>query len=249
MANDALVTLTVERGCATISLDSPSTRNVLSPAMLRELEHALRRAEHEARVIVLTHTGTVFCAGLDLASAVENKPDLSGLASLIERLRSVSQPTVARIAGAVRAGGIALAAACDLVVIAPSVSFAFTEVNIGAVPALVSSPVLRRVAPSRMVEAFLTGRILSADEALSLGLVNAVHVDPQTHTHEIVQRMLAAAPQALATTTALLRAAVDGRHATLAELRHMSELAFASAEATEGMRAFLEKRAPSWRSN
>lgn len=246
MPENELVTLVVKDDCATIALNSQSTRNALSPKMLSELLHNVNQASKNSRVIVLTHVGDVFCAGLDLKSAVQAKPDLMSLELLIESLQRVPQPTIACVDGAVRAGGIALASACDLVVVSPDVSFAFTEVLIGAVPALVSAPVFRRVTPIRMTEAFLTGNPISADQALAIGLVNAVDREPRERVRQLVGQMLSAGPQALRQTTKLLREARSGSELPLDELRIISETAFSSPEAQEGIRAFLEKRPPEW---
>ena len=247
MATSELVLSTTTGARTTILLNSPETRNALSEPMLAAFRDALASVPTDSRVVTLGHTGTVFSAGLDLKAAVVGPLDLSSLAATIAELRALQQTTVACVNGAIRAGGIALAASCDLVVVASQTTFAFTEVNIGAVPALVSSAVFRRVSPARITEAFLTGVPISAVDALQLGLVNSVAADPLARTDKLVEALLSAAPTALVATTALLRNAMAGQQPELAELQAISESAFASVEAQEGIRAFLEKCPPTRR--
>lgn len=243
--SDLVISRTVG-ACTTITLNSPSTRNALSQDLLAALRAALQSVPQHSRVIVLGHTGSVFSAGLDLKAATHGRVDLSELAGAVEDLWSKPQATIAFVDGAIRAGGIALAASCDLLVVSNETNFAFTEVMIGAVPALVSATVLRRASAARMMEAFLTGRALSAAEAHDLGLVNIIDDNPRSRSADLAERLAAAGPAALAATVKMLRAALAGQQGTLRELQVLSESAFASQEAQEGMRAFLEKRRPRW---
>jgi len=249
-AADGQVSLDVTRRAATITLNSPQTRNALSSELIAELLHAIERAaESDSRVIVLTHAPPVFCSGLDLKQVAGGSVDLSGLESVILALRHVRQPTIAVLTGAVRAGGLGIMAACDLVVVAPTVNFAFTEVKLGAVPALISVPILARVAWSSVAAAFLTGEEFDATRALAIGLVTHVSDDPQGTAQRIIDSICAAGPEAVATTTKILRrAADDSFESKLDEMRQLSERVFASGEAREGIAAFLEKRPPSWNS-
>lgn len=246
---DALVTLEVSGRAATITLNSPQTRNALSIELIAKLLEAIKRADgSESRVIVLTHTPPAFCSGLDLSQLAGGSVNLSGLESVILALRKVRQPTIAVVTGAVRAGGLGIMAACDLVVVAPSVNFAFTEVKIGAVPALISVPILARVAWTNMAAALLTGDEFDAARALAIGLVTHVVEDPHDTAQRLVNSICAAGPVAVATTTKLLRRAADESYESkLAEMRGLSEQVFASAEAREGIAAYLEKRPPSWK--
>lgn len=174
--------------------------------------------------------------------------DLSGLQNVILALRQVRQPTIAVITGAVRAGGLGIMAACDLVVVARTVNFAFTEVKIGAVPALISVPILARVAWSSVAAAFLTGDEFDAARAVAIGLVTHVADDPHDTAQGLIDSICAAAPEAVATTTKILRRAADDSYESkLGEMRQLSERTFASEEAREGIAAFLEKRSPSWK--
>jgi enoyl-CoA hydratase/carnithine racemase len=248
-STDAQVVLEVTPRAATITLNSPNTRNALSSKFLAELLLAIEHSgETNSRVIVLTHAPPVFCSGLDLKQVASGSIDLSGLAKVFLALRQVRQPTIAVLTGAARAGGLGIMAACDLVVVAPTVNFAFTEVKLGAVPAAISVPILARVTWSSVVAAFITGEEFSAARALSIGLVSHVSDDPHTTAQELVTSICAAGPEAVATTIKILRRAANDAYKTnLDEMRQLSEHVFESAEAREGIDAFLHKRPPSWR--
>lgn len=253
-SSDAPVVLDLTRDVATITLNSPFTRNALSSEFLAELRRAIECAgEADSRVIVLTHVPPVFCSGLDLKQVAGGSVDLSGLAAVILALHGVRQPTIAVLTGAVRAGGLGIMAACDLVIVAPTVNFAFTEVKLGAVPALISVPILARVAWSNVAAAFITGEEFDSARALAIGLVTHVSQDPHATAQNIVTSICAAGPEAVATTVKILRRAANDSYEEykekLDEMRQLSERVFQSDEAQEGIAAFLEKRPPSWKTN
>ena len=248
-SNSSQVLLEITPRAATITLNSPQTRNALSAELLIDLVGAIERAgESKSRVIVLTHAPPVFSSGLDLKRVASGSIDLGGLAKVILALRRVRQPTIAVISGAVRAGGLGIMAACDLVVVAPTVDFAFTEVKIGAVPATVSVPILARVSWSNLVAAFITGEVFDDRRALEIGLVSHVSEDPHATAKGLIDSICSAGPEAVATTIEILRNAADGAYEkNLDEMRQLSERVFASDEAREGIAAFLKRRPPSWR--
>src|SRR5262245_8440264 len=125
----SVVSCSVADGVATITLDSPENRNALSRAVVGGLLDALDEAEQpDARVIVLTHTTTTFCAGADLKERRTGPVDSSPMVRVFRRLMEARQPTIAAVKGVVRAGGIGLMASCDLVVVPATADFAFTEV-------------------------------------------------------------------------------------------------------------------------
>lgn len=248
-SNDRQVVLDITPRVATITLNSPQTRNALSSDLLAELLRAIQRAgESNSRVLILTHTPPVFCSGLDLKQVAGGSVDLRGLAEVILALRHVRQPTIAVLTGVVRAGGLGIMAACDLVIVAPTVNFAFTEVKLGAVPAAISVPILARVVWPSVLSAFITGEEFDAARALEIGLVTHVSDDPHQTAQGLVASICAAGPNAVATTIKILRrAANDSYEVKLDEMRQLSEQVFESAEAQEGIAAFLAKRPPSWR--
>ena len=251
MSEPRVVHLDVADEIATITLDSQRNRNALSRQLLGELNDALDGAEAaRSRAIVLTHAGPAFCAGADLKErAAEGSTDTEStpFVRILERLMDAECPTIASVKGAVRAGGIGLMAACDLVVVATSTSFALTEVRIGVAPAIISVPILRRVAPSRIAAAMLTGEPFDADEARTIGLVTHVSDDVDATVGELVDGVRAGSPRAVAETKRLLHTvgAMD-RTAAFESMGALSNELFSSDDAAEGMAAFTERRRPRW---
>jgi enoyl-CoA hydratase/carnithine racemase len=251
---DRLVRLeTVGGGVATITLDSPANRNALSRQLVGDLHAALDGAEAavaagNARAIVLTHTPPVFCAGADLKERASGPPDSAPVVRLFERLIDASVPTIAAVSGPVRAGGIGLMASCDLVVVRNDVTFAFTEVRVGVVAAIISVPIFRRVVPAHLAAAFLTGEPFDAAHARRVGLVTHVTDDVATVVGDLCAGIVLGGPEAVAATKRMLRdAATDrDRDAAFATMRELSDRHFRSAEAAEGMAAFAAKRRPEW---
>lgn len=252
----AVVNLDIAGGVATITLDSPVNRNALSRQLLADLRRALDGAEAgvsdgSVRTIVLTHTAPVFCAGADLKERATGTPDSSPIVDLLTRLMDADVPTIAAVFGPVRAGGIGLMAACDLVVVHQDVVLALTEVRIGVAAAIISVPIFRRASPSHLAAAFLTGEPFSAAAARQAGLVTHVTDDVATVVDTLCDSIAKGAPRALATTKRLLRNAYDPspdeRAAAFEQMRALSEALFAAPEAAEGMAAFAEKRPPVWR--
>ncbi|MEJ7771133.1 MAG: enoyl-CoA hydratase-related protein [Geodermatophilaceae bacterium] len=249
-----LVRYGVDAGVATITLDSPGNGNALSWALMGELSAALTgaQADQAVRVIVLTHGGRVFCSGMDLSEAKSAGASGLGVNDFPEILQSVwdsPKPVVARIAGPARAGGVGLIAACDLAVCARSATFAFTEVRLGIVPAIISATVLPRLHPRAASELFLTGAIFDGARAAEIGLVNAAVEDAELDNAvaAYVNDLIKGGPSALAGIKALLRRRPSASLSeNFAELLGISSSFFASEEGQEGIRAFGEKRPPSW---
>lgn len=238
-----LVHCTVERGVATITLDSPANRNALSRQLVADLHAALDRAEQDdVRVVVLTHTAPAFCAGADLKERGSGPTSNGPMANAMERLAASAAPTIAAVSGPVRAGGVGIMASCDLVVVDAAVTFAFTEVRIGVAPAMISVPILARCGWSKLAAPFLTGETFGAEAARDMGLVTHVTDDVAATVARLVAGVLAGAPGAVAATKRVLRQAAP----SMADMQALSEALFGSAEAAEGMAAFAEKRPPSW---
>ncbi|MFI7112387.1 enoyl-CoA hydratase-related protein [Nonomuraea sp. NPDC050227] len=240
-------------GVATVTLDSPANRNALSRRLLAELAEHLRwaLAEPGARVIVLTGTGRVFCSGADLKEqrGDSDAPVTASFPEIMTLLWESPKPVICRLNGTARAGGLGLVAACDFAIAPDTASFAFTEVRLGVVPAMISVPVLRRLDPRAAAEYFLTGEVFDAATAARIGLLTrAVPEDELDATVRHYAGMLArGGPEALAITKRLVREvpAVSFEEG----LRRMSELSaerFTSAEGQEGIAAFMDKRPPKW---
>ncbi len=246
--SEVLVRHVHRQGVSTITLDSQHNRNALSAQLLAELSAALDAAEHvDARAIVLRHEGPAFCAGADLKERRQGPPDSSPMVNVIERLMDTERPTIAAVSGAVRAGGIGLMAACDLIVVNSSIDFALTEVRIGVTPAIISVPILRRVPAGKVAAAMLTGEKFSAVEALAMGLITHVTHDVSATVDHLIAGILAGAPHAVRETKAMLaRVPTLDRATAFTEMRELSERMFSGPDAAEGMAAFVEKRLPSW---
>ncbi|HWC84707.1 MAG TPA: enoyl-CoA hydratase-related protein [Pseudonocardiaceae bacterium] len=250
---DELVHYGVRGGIATITLDSPHNRNALSAQLRRELAGRLDEAMDDpaARVIVLDHTGPVFCAGMDLKEAAGSNTSTQGVnefPAILERVWTGPKPVIAQLAGPARAGGVGLVAACDIAIAAEQATFAFSEVRIGVVPALISVTVLPRLLPRAAHELFLTGETFDADRAVRIGLINAC-VPAEGLAEEVARyakMLLLGGPTALAATKQVLR---DGRPEVgerFADMLELSAKFFAGEEGQEGIRAFAEKRPASW---
>jgi enoyl-CoA hydratase/carnithine racemase len=237
-----LVNIVLVDCVATITLDSPANRNALSQQQLIDFHAALDAAEHgNARVMVLTHTGPAFCAGADLKERSAGRVDSTSFVRAIDRLGTTPAPVIAAVDGPVRAGGIGLMAACDLVVVNASITFAFTEVRIGVAPAIITAPIMQRCGWSKLAAPYLTGEIFDAARALDIGLVTHVTDDVAATVAELTRGILLGGPNAVTATKMLLR-----KSQSMAELQALSESLFTSEEGREGMAAFAEKRPARW---
>jgi methylglutaconyl-CoA hydratase len=239
-------------GICTVTLDSPHNANALSTGLLTQLRGALDQAMSDpgTRLVILTGAGKVFCAGADLKEALTSPTGATSLMSgVIQLLWDSSKPVICRVNGAARAGGIGLVAASDVAVAVDRASFAFSEVRIGVVPAVISVPCLRRMPSRAAAEYFLTGEVFGAARATEIGLLTrAVPAgDLDAEVARYAGMLLRGAPGALAGTKGVLRdvpaQTVAGGLARMAEL---SGQYFGSDEAREGMTAFAAKRDPAW---
>jgi enoyl-CoA hydratase/carnithine racemase len=253
MNDTALVRLEVSAPVATITLDSPANRNALSRRLVAELRRCLEAADADGgvRVIVLTHTGGTFCAGADLAEAVEVGME-EGTRSLLALLRMVAElgtPVLAAVHGHARAGGVGLVGACDLAIATEDSTFAFSEALLGLAPAIISLTTRSRLGDRDAARKYLTGETFRGAEAARAGLVTtAVPGDElDDAVDEVVQQLAAVSPQGLRETKALLnRDLLDRMDDEGDDLVGLSARLFASEEAREGMTAFRERRPPRW---
>ena len=236
----------------TITLDAPASRNALSSALLAQLREALASALDDpgCRVVVLTGADPAFCSGADLKESRTSPAAAPGLfPQVLQLIWDSHKPVVCRVNGSARAGGIGLVAACDLAIASQSATFAFSEVRIGATPAIIAVPCLRRMEPRAAAEYFLTGETFDAQRAAEIGLLTSAV--PKVQLDEQIARytdlLLLGAPGALAATKRVLREAGSVPVATgLARMAELSADRFASEECQQGMTAFAEKRTPSW---
>jgi methylglutaconyl-CoA hydratase len=240
-------------GVLTVTLADEANRNALGARLVGELVDALDDADADpaVRVVVLTNRGRVFCAGADLSErASEDAPAaIRSPQELFGRFARSPKPYVGRIAGHCVAGGMGLAAAMDISIAAEDAKFGFTEVRVGVAPAVISVVCLPKLRPADARAAFLRGNRFSATEAAGMGLINAAvpadRLDDEIDA--VVTDLLAGGPGAIAAAKRLL-AEVPGTRVDEA-FRWTGELSaqlFATEEAREGMRAFLEKRPAAW---
>ncbi len=242
-----------------LTLDRPEVRNALSLTLREELSAALTEAAGDAsiRVVVITGRGPAFCAGVDLdelAASAGQPPaaalaDSRALADLFRQIIDLPQPVIAAVNGAAVAGGAGLVNACDIALAAASARFGYTEARIGFVPAIVAALLVRQVGDKAARRLLLGADLIDATEALRIGLITEVVPDDEllARALDAAGRLARNAPGSLAVTKELLSrlhgleldAAIDLAVTANASRRSAPELA-------EGVRAFLEKRAPSW---
>jgi methylglutaconyl-CoA hydratase len=243
-----------------LTLNRPEVRNAFDEEVIQALSAAASHASEDrsVRAIVLAGNGKAFCAGADIGwmskaiaySRMENLSDAEDLARLLERLDTLPVPVIGRIQGSALGGGVGLAAICDIAIAADDAVFGLSEVKLGILPAVVAPYVLRKIGISAARELFLTGARFDAARAREIGLVHEVVAasDLDVAVSRRVDEVLTAGPQGIAAAKALIRE-IAGVHPE--DVIGITTNAIAaqrvSAEGQEGLRAFLEKRKPSWK--
>ena len=244
-----LVHYEVADGVGTITLDSPHNRNALSRQLTTELFERLDRAaaDDNAAVVVIRSADRVFCSGADLSEASEGGME-EGARTMVEMQRRIvthPKPVVTRIAGPVRAGGLGIVAASDVVICGDDVTFAFTESRLALAPAVISLTVLPRLTGRAAADTFLTGRTFDAAEAAAMGLVTrAVPAgELDAAVADVCDELQKAHPQGLRETKALLAADLVRRIDDEGEpAAALSARLFGSDAAHEAMLAFLSRK-------
>ncbi|CAN5302830.1 enoyl-CoA hydratase family protein [soil metagenome] len=244
-----LVHLAIADQVATITLDSPHNRNALSKQLVGELAAHLATADAdaEARVIVIRSADRVFCSGADLGEAAAGGMEQGAFAlvALQRQIATASKPVVVRVAGPVRAGGLGIVGAADIVLAAESVTFALTEVRLALAPAAISVSLLPRLTDRAAADTFLRGRTFDAAEAASIGLITRAVADADLDAaiDALVGEIRKGYPQGLRETKKLLNhdlvARIDALGPSVA--RQSADL-FGSDEAKAAMTAFLTKK-------
>ncbi len=257
-----MAALQVERRgpAAWLWLNRPEQRNALNDVVLNSISNSLLQLEKEpaCRVVVLAGRGQAFCAGGDLSrmemaatlTKARSRSEAGRFSKLLYRIHSYPKPVIARVHGPAFAGGMGLAAACDLVVAAEEAEFCLPEVKIGLVPAMISPYIVRALGEPQARRYVLTGERLAAREAHRIGFVHecVTAADLDARVEKLAALLAQAGPQALARSKKLLarvaKAPITPKlgaetAAVLAEMR-------AGDEAREGIRSFLEKRRPKW---
>jgi enoyl-CoA hydratase/carnithine racemase len=242
-----------EFNVALLRLDRPDARNALSPEMMEEIAAELERldADPEARCVVIAGSDEVFAAGADIRAMSERSFEEAlrlPAASFWRRLAAIRTPLVAAVSGYALGGGCELALACDMIVASETALFGQPEITLGIIPGGGGTQRLARVlGKQRAMEYVLTGRRFDAQMALDLGLVNRVVEKGQWLTEAIdLAHMVAERPPIASRLAkqAVLAAEETALSAGLDHERRLYELAMATEDRVEGMKAFLEKREP-----
>lgn len=240
----------INQGVMTLSLDRADEKNTLTPETLNGLGDGLKQAaaEDEVRVVVLTHSGNTFCAGNDLRGRGNEEPRYS-LVDIFELMQSNPKPIVGLIRGHCMGGGVGLAAACDISLIAESARLGFTEVRIGVAPAMISVVCLPKMRRADAMELFLSGEKIPAQRAVEVGLLNAVHADADLdgELQTLLDKLLRGGPNALAASKALVYEVPQENTAdAFKRTAVLSKQLFESEEAAAGMAAFRERKDAPW---
>lgn len=246
---------------ATVSLNRPDMRNAFDPVMIAELKRAFDElgARNDLSVIVLRGEGKSFSSGADLGymkamasfTFEENEKDARGLDEMFWALRTCALPIVGRIHGHAMGGAVGLTSLCDVAAAVEGTQFAFSEVRLGLAPAVISPYVLEKMSASHGRRFMLTGEVFEARQALEAGLVEFVgsEAEVDAFVDSTAKAIAGNGPEAVRATKRLLREIASTAHwdtkkdlttRTIAERR-------VSDEGQEGLRGFLEKRAPKWK--
>lgn len=252
------IQIAYDSSIATITLNRPDKRNAISFELIDDLLAGLKEVEHsDALVLIVTGAGKAFCSGMDLenlkglmgGTPEQNLKDSETMVRLFRSLYEFSKVTIAAVNGAAIAGGTGLALLCDFTVAVPEAKFGYTEVRIGFVPAIVSTFLLRQTGEKYARDLLLTGRIIGAEEAARMGLVNEI-VAPEkllTRVRELAALLMENSPSSLRATKKLLsdhsRAELDAQIG--AAVRENAAIR-TTADFREGVTSFLEKRRPVW---
>ena len=256
----ATITLDIDQdGIANLTLNRPEKHNALSAEMITEMSDAAKElASNSAiRAVILSGNGKSFCAGGDLAwmkaqmtaTRSQRMIEARKLADMLYHLNALHVPLIGNIHGNAFGGGVGLVSVCDTAFCSNNVKMALTETKLGLIPATISPYVSAKIGETNARHIGLSARILSADEAVKVGLVTQVSEDLEATVKAEARRYLELAPAAVAATKALFRSLgpkidSDVIDQTIERLADTWE----HPEAMEGVSAFFDKRPPSWKS-
>lgn len=240
-------------------LQRPDVRNAFNADLIAELRMAFEElgADDAIRAIVLEGAGTHFSAGADVnwmrasidLTQEENEADAAAMSTMLRAIDATPKPVIGKVHGAALGLGIGLVAVCDIVVAAEDAVFGFTEVKLGIIPAVISPFALAKIGYSQARALFITGERFGAERAKTIGLIHAIvpAVELDGHVAAVVHELGTAGPKAVAAAKSLLMAIRD---ADYAETHPITSRLIArqriTAEAQEGLRAFLDRRPPTW---
>ena len=243
-----------------ITLNRPEKRNALNAQFVTELKEAFTHAEKDTdcKVIVLKAKGDAFCAGADLAylqelqsnSYDENLADSTHLMELFQQIYTLSKVVIAQVQGHAIAGGCGLASVCDLAIATTESKFGYSEVKIGFIPAIVSVFLIKQIGVAKSKELLLVGKIISAEEAQSFGLINKVSTKEKLESivMDIAQSLVkTASADSLALTKQLINGVSDKSISEGFEwAAEMNAKSRESNDCKKGIAAFLNKEKLNW---
>jgi methylglutaconyl-CoA hydratase len=247
---------------AHVTLNRPAVRNAFNAELIAELHETFETlgADAAVRAIVLEGAGKTFCGGADVTwmrasldlSREANLEDARAMSRMFRAIDRVAKPVVGRIHGAALGGGAGLAACCDIAFASAETIFGFTETKLGIMPAVISPFVLAKIGRSHARALALTGERFDAGRALAIGLIHEVAADEaalDAAVARVLREIATASPTGVAATKALLADVTASSYDATLELTAQAIAAQrTSAEGQDGLRAFLEKRAPAWAS-
>jgi methylglutaconyl-CoA hydratase len=232
-----------------VTMAKPERRNAFDASLIAELTEAFADVG-DVRAVLLAGEGASFSAGADvdwMGSSVdlsyeENVADALRLRAMLEAIDSCPAPVVARVQGHALGGGCGLVACCDVAIAEPGTQFAFSEVKLGIVPAVISPFALAKIGSGAARRYFVTGERFGAEVALRLGLVHELADDLDAAVEQVIDELRSAGPHAARAAKELARGPLSAQ-----ETAERIARARTSAEGQEGLRAFLEKRTAGWR--
>lgn len=251
-----MISISTDKGIAQVKLNRPEKRNALHPGMVEKINEAVLSIskDPEIKALILTGQGETFCAGADLSylnsiqdlSSIENERDSEKLAEMFSSIYHLKIPTIAAVNGPAIAGGCGLIAVCDFVVAHSKLAFfAFTEVKIGFVPAVVSTFLIRKIGYGNAKKMLLSGERISVDDAKSLGLVDYLSEDVLADSLSLAENLMANSSTSYKLTKAMLNdvSEMSVEQAVNYCIR-LNTISRSSEDFKQRIKSFLEKKDP-----
>ena len=248
-----------EKNIVTVYLNRPEVHNAMNEKLMNDLTNCFKELsqDKDVRIIILTGKGKSFCAGADLNwmksmakySKEENIKDSRLLLNLYEAIYNCPKPVIGQINGHAFGGGIGLFAICDINIALPNCKFAFSEVKLGIIPAVISTYIVRRIGLSNMKRLFITGERFNSEYAKSIGLIDYVVSEEELDSviKKYAEQLISSGPNAIKEVKKLVSdyEKMDINKYKEHMVKKISQLRV-SEEGQEGINAFLQKRKPGW---
>jgi methylglutaconyl-CoA hydratase len=255
-----LLSVRRENSVAYVALERPEVRNAFNAEAIAELDGTFAALESDdgVRAIVLSGTGKTFCGGADVTwmraslelSHDENVEDARAMSRMFRRIDRIAKPVIGRIHGAALGGGAGLVACCDVAIASAGTLFGFTETKLGIMPAVISPFVHAKIGLSHARALALTGERFDAERALAIGLVHEVVANDDAldaAVARVLGEVRTASPSGVAATKRLFASVAEATYDATLEITAQAIAAQrTSDEGQDGLRAFLDKRAPAW---